>query len=417
MMKHFNWIWLTFIFLQFYIQSYAQQSSVASIQSIAYSPDGRYIAYGSAYPQCLSELPPHEIQILDVQSSTLIQSFPDNLCGSSGLSWNRLGNKLATSSYDMVGLSIWDIETGEVLKGNRGAQGTLTAKWNPVSNIIAVTEISYEIILYDSINGNSLKSLPTTGTSLDWNSNGTKLLVGIAYQPGGVYIIDPLLDTDVLDQDFIGHTDRVRGVDWSPDDQKIASVSADNTLRIWDADNGQQLNLFNIVDPITIKFSPDSRYVAVGTGEGLVLIFDTVTNTQVAQFTNPGAVYALDWSPDGTQLAYGGTGNNGEIVIVTPDFSAVPTLTPTFTPLPPTETPYYTPTPVACDVNIPSGDTLALSTEIINANTSGIPTTICLDGGLYTVTGYYQEFFGKTAFAPITGDITIAGYGATHQHH
>jgi hypothetical protein len=70
---------------------------------------------------------------------------------------------------------------------------------------------------------------------------------------------------------------------------------------------------------------------------------------------------------------------------------------------------------VACDVNIPSGDTLALSTEIINANTSGIPTTICLDGGVYPVTGYYQQFFGKTAFAPITGNITIVGYGSTLQ--
>ena len=38
-----------------------------------------------------------------------------------------------------------------------------------------------------------------------------------------------------------GHEIWVLGWAWSPDDQRIASVSADGTLRLWDAETGSEL--------------------------------------------------------------------------------------------------------------------------------------------------------------------------------
>ncbi len=36
-----------------------------------------------------------------------------------------------------------------------------------------------------------------------------------------------------------GHTSEIRRIAWSPDGQKLASPSSDNTVRIWDIDSGK----------------------------------------------------------------------------------------------------------------------------------------------------------------------------------
>lgn len=219
---------------------------------------------------------------------------------------------------DSVSFGIWDISTGKrLIKRQGGSQGAEDINWRPDSNQLATTDISNSTVLFDALTGQEISYI-AGGTIIDWNSTGTFFVVG-SNQFKGIDIFN--FGSELPELSF-GQDLLTFDIDWSLDDQKISSISIDNTLRIWDANNGQQLNLFNVVDPIAIKFSPNSRYVAVGTGEGLVLIFDTATNTQVAQFSNLGAVYALDWSPDGTQLAYGGEGTNGEITIVEVNFLA-----------------------------------------------------------------------------------------------
>gem|GEM_PF-2115909 len=67
-----------------------------------------------------------------------------------------------------------------------------------------------------------------------------------------------------------GHTNRITVSKWSPNGDRIASTSFDGSVRVWNA----------------------------------------TTGTQLGQFNFPGRVLALDWSPDGTKIVYGGVRND-----------------------------------------------------------------------------------------------------------
>ena len=63
-----------------------------------------------------------------------------------------------------------------------------------------------------------------------------------------------------------GHQDEVLSVNYSPDGKKIVSGSADNTLKIWDAEEGILLStlLGHQKAVLSVCYSPDGRTVVSG---------------------------------------------------------------------------------------------------------------------------------------------------------
>ncbi len=68
-------------------------------------------------------------------------------------------------------------------------------------------------------------------------------------------------------RDFHGHTDAVFGVALSKNGQRIASVSWDQTMRVWDRSTGRQVLLKDLFSPgFGVTFSPNGNYIAAGVG-------------------------------------------------------------------------------------------------------------------------------------------------------
>jgi len=122
---------------------------------------------------------------------------------------------------------------------------------------------------------------------------------------------------------FTKHTTALEAVTWSADGTTVASASQGGVVRVWHAASGQELHglfLDNAVAMYAAAFAPTGMLLAVGGNDGKVRLWNGLmcqqqgngqfglqcmdTPQRLSASTN-NAVRALTWSPDGRFLAVG----------------------------------------------------------------------------------------------------------------
>src|SRR6266566_2045466 len=106
-----------------------------------------------------------------------------------------------------------------------------------------------------------------------------------------------------------GHATRVTAVAWSPDSKRLASVSYDKTVRIWDITTGDNVFTYRGHSDrvLSVAWSPDGKRIATASTDRTVHVWDAATGKSI--FTHAGhasSVIAVAWSPDGKRIASGG---------------------------------------------------------------------------------------------------------------
>ncbi|MCU0522511.1 MAG: hypothetical protein MUF84_17690, partial [Anaerolineae bacterium] len=124
---------------------------------------------------------------------------------------------------------------------------------------------------------------------------------------------------------FDKHTDSVMQPDWSPDGRRIATGSWDHTVRIWDAETGEERLVFtgHADSVFAARWSPDGRRILSGDESGMVRIWQADTGFEVYRFAVPGTAYSSKWSPDGSQVIVAGSFLVPEIRRVWPSTEAL----------------------------------------------------------------------------------------------
>jgi hypothetical protein len=110
---------------------------------------------------------------------------------------------------------------------------------------------------------------------------------------------------------FMGHSDEVTSVSFSPDGRRIATGSRDQMGKIWDAASGKEvLSLKGHWSEVTsVSFSPDGRRIASGSLDRTVKIWDVASGQELLSLEgHTGGVSSVAFSPDGQYLA-SGSGN------------------------------------------------------------------------------------------------------------
>jgi RNA polymerase sigma factor (sigma-70 family) len=113
-----------------------------------------------------------------------------------------------------------------------------------------------------------------------------------------------------------GHRGRVQALRYTPDARSLISAAMDDTIRFWDPATGREFGqvLAHRGGAWCLAVAPDGKTVASGSlnDDKVIRFWDTTTHKETRRLEVNEGVQSLAFSPSGTTLLCGNTGNFGE---------------------------------------------------------------------------------------------------------
>lgn len=199
-----------------------------------------------------------------------------------------------------------------------GGSGIASVKWTPIAlgNHTIYVIVDPENEIEESNETNNVVSKSITIFMMDLSLNAEDISFSNPYPSVNDLVFINATVHNLGNADFsfykklLGHNDEIRTIKFSPDEKYLASGSLDNTIRIWDVSNWSLIKTIitgHTNGVIGLAWSPNGSYLA-SEGRGYdyaVKIWNTTTWSSIKTITLDADHTVggwLDFSPNGTYL-------------------------------------------------------------------------------------------------------------------
>ncbi len=268
-----------------------------SVTSVAWHPDGDRLAYASW---------DGTVRILNAASGAEVAALEGHQDAVHSVVWHPDGDRLASASWDGT-VRIWDVASVTELTFLKAFVNSIT--WHPNSDILAA---SSNDAIYIWNTSDDTKPIVLTGgaNSVAWHPDGNYLASGSNVDAVHIWEATRYPELTIFKGADDGSETTDGNVTWEPGGNYLATSNSE-TVRILDVAN--KVELANIAGAIEMAWHPDGDKQAFIFCEEWnnrvctytqIVIWDSVSNSELVLFNHQGSVRSIVWHPDGDRFAF-----------------------------------------------------------------------------------------------------------------
>ena len=274
----------------------------ASVYTVAFSPDGKFLASGGD---------DNAVILWNVVDENEREAFIEHSKAVTSVAFSPDGKLLASASLDGY-VRLWHVSSeGRRISLRHGDSVESVAFSSDGKTLVSGGgDQEGSVILWD---------VPQKRDIATFSGHGS-IVESVVFSPDGQILASASRDNTIKLWDIVGrrmrktlsgHSSVVHAVAFSPDGETLASSSRDNTIKLWKVSSGENLATFEIQNNLyvyaeAIAFSLDGKLLASACVDYTVKLWDVVNHREAATLTgHHGGVTSVAFSPDGRTLASG----------------------------------------------------------------------------------------------------------------
>ncbi len=282
---------------------YIYRGHTDRVSTVAWSPDGQYIASGSN---------DKTVHIWNAYTYELVFKYHGPFLYIDSVAWSPDSQRIAVGGWGEA-VQAWDVQDGNhLLTFKKVASASQSVAWSSEGTRIASGGFDEAVYLWDAKDGGNL--FIYTGQkdeifSVSWSPDGRQIASGSRDKT--VWVWDTVENASFISHLYTYnlHTDAVSAVAWSHDGANIASGSWDTTVQVWDAGKGSHKYTYRGHNDSVygVAWSHDDSLIASCSYDSTVQVFNAADGKHLfTYYGHTGPVYALAWSLDGQYIASAG---------------------------------------------------------------------------------------------------------------
>jgi WD40 repeat protein len=284
----------------------------------AWSPDGKQLAFGTGFSAN------YALKIWEVSSGEVLVDLSDQVGAPGSIAWSPSGDRFLTPDEEDKTIRIWDTATWELLHSftNPGILSGhwLYSDWSPDGSKIAVNSYDPTVVIWDAFTGEEIITFSghqDRVLGIAWSPDGTRILSNGSQGEAMVWeAATGQLLHNLFPEDYnlaVAH-----GA-WTKDSGRIVVLGEDGFVTIFDSRTGEQQSQFSTTTTtsfaIPFSLSPSDERIIIGSHDGVARVWNLASGTQLLGY-EVGGFNTPVYSPDGRWVAIGTTeGTEGKLQI------------------------------------------------------------------------------------------------------